>query len=176
MEEPSHAETTAPPKAEPHHKAPLGLRTVAVYEFVKGLLVLMVGLGLLSLIHRDVQAAAETVLRTLHIDPAWHYSRTFVEASAKLTPTSIRLLALGLIAYAVVRFVETYGLWHERPWAEWFAVVSASVYLPVEVYHFCRHPTLIRAGLFLFNLAIVIYLAWLLLQNHRRKVLARKGL
>ena len=39
-----------------------GLRTVAALEAAKGVLVLVAGLGLLSLVHRDAQRAAETVV------------------------------------------------------------------------------------------------------------------
>ena len=148
---------------------------MAVYEFVKGLLVLVVGVGLLSLIHKDIQADAENILKALHVDPAWHYSQLFIEASANLTDTRIRLIALAAVIYAAIRFVETYGLWHERSWAEWFAVVSASIYLPVEVIHFSTHPTFLRAALFFANLAIVIYLAWLLWLKHRQKTALRAG-
>jgi uncharacterized membrane protein (DUF2068 family) len=164
----SPSETTISP-ANPRRKAPLGLRTVAIFEFVKGSLVLLVGLGCLSLVHRDVQTYAEDIIRTLHLDPAWHYPRVFIETSAKLNDTRLRLIAGAAILYAVIRFIETYGLWHERPWAEWFAVVSASVYLPVEIFHFTRHPDFTRAGVFVFNLIIVIYLAWLLAADHRKK-------
>jgi uncharacterized membrane protein (DUF2068 family) len=153
----------------PHHKAPLGLRTVAIFELIKGSLVLLVGLGLLSLIHRDVQAAAEQILHRFHIDPAWHYSRIFVERSARLTDASLRLLTLYALLYAIIRFVEAYGLWHERHWAEWFAVISAGIYLPVEAYHFSSQPSWHRAALFVFNLLIVIYLGMVLTANHRKK-------
>ena len=41
----------------------MGVRTVAIFEGAKGLIVLVAGFGLLSLIHRDVQAVAESVIR-----------------------------------------------------------------------------------------------------------------
>ncbi len=165
--------SSKPEPAAPPHKAPLGLKTVAIFEVVKGALVLLIGLGFLSLVHHDVQAAIEETMRTLRLDPAWHYSQKFIEASARLTDTRLRLLAIAALAYALVRFVEAYGLWHELHWAEWFAVISAAIYLPVEVYHFSRRPDWTRAGLFFFNLFIVIYLAWILINNHRKKVRER---
>jgi uncharacterized membrane protein (DUF2068 family) len=80
------------------------------------------------------------------------------------------LFASGL---AVVRFAEAYGLWQARPWAEWFAVISAAIYLPWEVYRFYREPRVAGAVLFLVNLLIVAYLAQLLAENRRRKLAAR---
>src|SRR5436305_641496 len=44
-----------------------GVRTVALFEAAKGALVLAAGLGLLGLIHRDVQAFAERLVRASHL-------------------------------------------------------------------------------------------------------------
>src|SRR5512144_295848 len=101
-----------------------GIRTVAVLEAAKGALVMAAGLGLLSLLHRDVQHAAEAVVRHLHLNPARHYPRVFLEAAARTTDRRLWLLASGAFAYTVVRGVEAYGLWRARAWAEWFAILS----------------------------------------------------
>ena len=107
-----------PVPAVPVHKAPLGLRTVAVFEAAKGLIVLLAGLGLLSLIHRDAQSVAEEIVKMLHLNPARQYPRIFIDVASKLTDARLWFLSLAALIYATVRFVETYGLWHELPWAE----------------------------------------------------------
>ena len=162
----------APAKC-PAHKTPLGLRGVAVFELFKGVLFLIIGLSALFLIHRDVDQAAENIVRLLHLDPAWHYSKLFIYESAKVTDTRLRLVALVSLTLAAIRFVEGYGLWHERAWAEWLAVVSAMVYIPIELRHFYNYPTRAAGVIFLVNVAIVLYLGLLLTANHRRKVLER---
>ena len=40
--------------------------------------------------------------------------------------------------YGTVRFIEAYGLWRERRWAEWLAAGSGGLYLPVELYEMAR--------------------------------------
>lgn len=154
-----------------HHY--FGLRAVAVFEFIKGFAVLLIGLGLLSLIHRDVQDAAERILRTLHLDPAWHYSKKFVEEASTLTDVKIRRLAVLAFAYAVFRIVEAYGLWFERLWAEWLAVATASLYVPAEISHVWQHFTVAHVCVLVGNLIIVAYLAYVLWDNHRERVAAR---
>lgn len=146
---------------------------MASFEFIKGFTVLLIGLGLLSLIHRDVQEAAENLLKTLHLDPAWHYSKKFVEEASTLTDVNIRRLAVLAFAYAAFRIVEAYGLWFEYLWAEWLAVISATIYLPVEVRHLARHATLAGACVLVANLLIVAYLAYVLWDNHRARVAAK---
>ena len=64
-----------------------------------------------------------------------------------------------------MRFIEGYGLWRERHWAEWFAVISAGLYLPLELTHFGRHPSVFNAGVIFVNMLIILYLAGLLGQQ-----------
>ena len=47
-----------------------------------------------------------------------------------------------------------------RAWAEWFAIISGCIYLPVEVYELIEKPTLIRAGILILNAFIVAYLLY----------------
>ena len=135
-----------------------GLRMVAAVEATKGLLVLAVGAGLLSLVHRDVQATAEHVVSALHMNPASRTPRVFLELAEKLTSTRLQLLALGAAAYAALHLVEAYGLWLGRRWAEWLTVVAGGFYIPFEVYELWIRASWLKAALLALNVAIVIYL------------------
>jgi uncharacterized membrane protein (DUF2068 family) len=146
-----------------------GVRAVAVFEAAKGLLVLVAGFGLLSLVHRDAQHAAETIVRHLHLNPARHYPRVFIQAAGAVRSSRLWLLAGGAFAYSLVRFIEAYGLWCLRPWAEWFAIVSGGLYLPVEVYELLRHPTRLKGAILVGNLALVAYLLYVRSTAHRRQ-------
>src|SRR5215510_6964711 len=123
----------------------VGLKAAALFEALKGLLVILAGLGLLAFVHRDAQAFAERLVRHMHLNPARHYPRIFIEAASHLNDTRLRGLAALATLYALVRFVEAYGLWRTRTWAEWFAIIAGSVYVPVEIYELWKHPTVLRA-------------------------------
>jgi uncharacterized membrane protein (DUF2068 family) len=163
----------------PPQKPPLGLRTVALFELLKGVLFAIIALGAASMRHRDAGTAALNLVHTLHLDPAWHLTRLLLAGSSKLTGPRLELLGRLAAALAVVRMVEAYGLWRARAWAEWFAVISAAIYLPVEVYRFWKQPTALDAVIFVVvftvNVVIVVYLARLLVENRRRKLIARHG-
>ncbi|MFA6148176.1 MAG: DUF2127 domain-containing protein [bacterium] len=137
-----------------------GLRVVAIFEGAKGGLVLATGLGLLAFIHRDLHTAAAEVLRHLHMNPARHYPAIFLDAASRVTDAQLWLLALSAVLYAVVRFIEAFGLWHRMLWAEWFGVLSGGIYMPMELYEAVNRHS--RAGLAVLsvNLAIVGYLAY----------------
>ncbi len=139
----------------------LALRTVATYEAVKGALVLLAGFGLLTLLHKDVGDVAERIVGRLHMNPARHVSQVFIIAASKLTDAKLWAMAMGAAAYSTVRFVEAYGLWHMRVWAEWFALLSGGIYLPWEIYELIERPTRIHWVLLLSNLAIVLYMLYI---------------
>ena len=143
------------------HELEVGLRAVAVFEAIKGALVILAGLGVLALIHRDVQALAENLIDFLRLNPERHYPHIFIEAAGRLTDARLRFLALAAFAYSTIRFAEAYGLWHKRAWAEWFAIISGSLYLPFEVYELLRHQTVFKGLVLLTNLAVVCYMIYL---------------
>jgi uncharacterized membrane protein (DUF2068 family) len=145
-----------------------GVRVVAMFEALKGTLVLVAGFGLLSLVHRDLEDLAERLVQHSHLNPASHYPRVFVEAASQMNDSRLRTLAALAFAYSVVRFVEAYGLWHMRAWAEWFAILSGCLYLPVELYELLERPTHLRGLVLFFNAVIVAYLLYVRLSRTGR--------
>ncbi|MEP6925751.1 MAG: DUF2127 domain-containing protein [Pyrinomonadaceae bacterium] len=139
-------------------KIPNGVQFIAIFEAAKGTLVLVVGIGLLTLVHKDLQALAERLVEHSHLNPASHYPRIFIEAAANANDSKLRLLAALAFVYALFRFIEAYGLWKLRAWAEWLAIISGSIYIPIEIYELYQRATIVRAALLIANLLIVAYL------------------
>lgn len=144
-----------------------GLRAVALFEAAKGALVLLAGFGAFALIHQDAQHVAEVIVEHFHLNPASRYPRIFIHLAEQATTPRLLILAACAMAYAALRFVEAYGLWRERKWAEWFAIVSSSLYLPIEVVEIVREVSWLHVGLLLVNLFIIAYLARALTRSRR---------
>jgi uncharacterized membrane protein (DUF2068 family) len=144
------------------------LRAVASVEFLKGLVVLLAGFGVLSLVHRDAWDVAENFLEWLHISPDGHYAQVFLNLADQVTDRKVWAVAIGALAYSSLRFAEAYGLWGERPWAEWLALVSGAIYLPFEIFELARKPDLVRLAILVINLAVVLYMAFLRVQARER--------
>ncbi len=145
-------------------KKTVALRTVALFEAAKGLIVLLLGLGVLRLVHKNLDEFAENLIRFLHVSPAGHLSNLFVTAAGRTTDKNLWLIAAAAMVYSIVRFAEALGLWHDREWAEWFALLSGSMYLPWEVYSLMRHPHLLKWVVLTVNVAIVLYMLVLRVQ------------
>src|SRR5262249_6101586 len=95
---------------------PAGLRAVALFEAAKGTLVLVAGFGLFRLLHRDADVAADLLSRRLHLNPAKHHARVFLDLLYNLSSSKLWMLAALALTYSCVRFIEAYGLWHNRTW------------------------------------------------------------
>jgi len=135
---------------------PNTVRAVALFEAAKGILVLLTGFGALSLIHHDAQRIAEQLVGHLHLNPAKHYPRIFIDTAANLTDVRLWRLATLAAMYGLVRFVEAYGLWFGRRWAEWFAAATGGIYIPFEIYELLHGATWLAFGALLANVLIVV--------------------
>ena len=150
-----------------------GLRVVAAYEAAKGALVLLAGFGLLALIHQDAQHFAELLIAHMHLNPAKGYPRIFIDAAARVTDARLWLFAGFALAYTAIRWVEAYGLWLGRSWAEWLAVASGAIYIPAELYEIEERTTWLKMLLLAVNVCIVAYLSYVLWRARRDRMQRR---
>jgi uncharacterized membrane protein (DUF2068 family) len=154
-------------------KTTVALRSVAIFEAAKGLLVLLLGLGLLRLVHKDLDDVAEQIIHFLHASPGGRLSNLFVAAANRANDKSLWAIAAAAMVYSLVRFAEAYGLWYARDWAEWFALLSGAMYLPWEVLSIIRHPHPYKWIVLAGNLAIVLYMLVLRMQAATHKTAAK---
>jgi uncharacterized membrane protein (DUF2068 family) len=147
---------------KPKHRGTVQvLRTVAALELSKGMIVLLAACGVLLLVHReDPWDIADGLLKLLHISPDHHFAQVFLNWADSLTETKVFAVAGVAVAYSVLRFVEAYGLWYARAWAEWIALVSGMLYLPFEIYKLVHRPSPFHVWVFLINVAIVLYMVY----------------
>jgi uncharacterized membrane protein (DUF2068 family) len=141
-------------------KAERGVRSIAIFEACKGLLVLLVGFGLLHFLHRDLQSTAEELVRHSHLNPARHYPQIFIEAARHTDDSRLWFLSSMAFIYSAARLVEAWGLWRLRAWAEWFAIISGGIYVPIEIFELAKRVTAVRLIVLAVNAFIVIYLAY----------------
>lgn len=131
------------------------IRVVAVFEALKGALVLVTATGLLSMVHSDWRALAVTLVEHTHLNPASKYPEIFLDAVTRLQDTRVLLLAAGAATYTAVRFAEAYGLFFGRAWGEVLAAASGAVYVPFELWGLITKPSWHGAVLLVLNLAVV---------------------
>jgi uncharacterized membrane protein (DUF2068 family) len=134
------------------------MRSIAIFEGVKGALAIAATLGLFSMLHHDLHNVAATLIGNFGLSPGDHYPALLLHYADLIEDTNRRTLALLAIAYVAVRSAEAYGLWHERIWGQWLAAFSGAIYVPFELQHLAFKPTITGAVVLFSNVAIVTYL------------------
>lgn len=146
-----------------------GVRAVALFEAGKGLLALLVGSGLLLFWNADLQTVGNELLRHLHLNPGRMHDDVLWHVLTTASHDHLHLVALGVLCYAMLRFVEAGGLWYDQRWAEWLGVLSGGIYVPFEIRELLVRPGSLSASLLTLNILIVGYLALRLSQRRRNR-------
>jgi uncharacterized membrane protein (DUF2068 family) len=149
-----------------------GLRGIAILEAVKGALVLFVACGMPWLTQHQTARFVEKLVKHFHLNPAHRTPQVFLKLADKLDSGELWWLAAGAVLYATVRFVEAYGLWRARRWAEWLGCVGAAMYIPLELKGLHHHPGPVSLTILITNLIVVFYLALCLKRGVGKKALA----
>ncbi len=146
-----------------------GVRTVATIEFTKGVIVVLAGLGLLSIRHRSIWGVAESFLEFFHISPYHHYVGVFIDLVSKISDMHLWKLAVAAGIYAILRFIEAFGLWYALPWAEWMAAITGGIYIPFELADLFRRVTSFRLLVIIINTIIVLYMLYLRFEAEKKR-------
>jgi uncharacterized membrane protein (DUF2068 family) len=156
-------------KSDAHRRQRRVLRAVAAFEFFKGSFVLVMGFCALALLHKDIWLYAESLLALFHISTDRRWAQMFLDLADNLTDAHLWAAARIAFAYSALRFTEAYGLWRERTWAEWVALVSGALLLPLGVRELMRGLTWLRCAFFVGNVAVVLYMLYVIISNRRER-------
>ncbi|MGC8548269.1 MAG: DUF2127 domain-containing protein [Acidobacteriaceae bacterium] len=155
--------------AEEHHDKWLVL--IGVLKVLKGLGLVLLGVGALRLLHRDlVSFLNHWIVVVLRFDPESHMVNFILTKAALVNTRELRMLSLGIFVYASLELIEGTGLVLEKVWAEYVTLVFTAAFLPWEFYELLLHFSLFKVGLVTANLLIVLYLLWLVQAQARRRV------
>lgn len=144
---------------------------IGVLKILKGFGLVLLGVGALRLLHRDLVAFLNHwIVVVLRFDPESHLVNFILTKAALINTHDLRMLSLGIFIYASLELIEGTGLALEKVWAEYVTLVFTIAFLPWEIYELARHFTLFKVGLVTVNLLIVLYLLWLVQEQARRRV------
>lgn len=113
---------------------------------------------MLALLHRNLDEFAEQITEFLDVNPEGKLSKVFLNLADHTTGKTVWLLAIGALAYAAVRMTEAYGLWRQREWAQWFALLSGALYLPGELYSLLKHASQLKWAVVAANALVVLFM------------------
>jgi uncharacterized membrane protein (DUF2068 family) len=144
---------------------------IGAFKILEGRLCVLLGLGVVRLLHRDMGDMLLRAALALRLDPESHFVNILLDKVQLLTPHKMRLISAGIFLKAGLDFVEGIGLALEKTWAEWLTIGLTASFLPWEIFEIIRHFTWVKVGVTLINVLVLLYLVWvqqLRLRAHRR--------
>jgi uncharacterized membrane protein (DUF2068 family) len=140
------------------HQSTSILLLIGVFKLFKGLSLILVGIGALRLMHRDVAETVTHWVNVLRIDPDNRMIHHLLERVFRVSPHQLRALGIGTFIYAGLFLTEGIGLLLRKRWAEYFTIISTGALIPLELYEIARHITMSKVVILVINVAIVAYL------------------
>jgi len=135
-----------------------GLRVIAVFKLLKGLLLVAVGIGAINLLHKDVGDLALQWITAIRVDPDNKLIHGLIMKLGLMDDRKLEELSIGSFFYAALLLTEGVGLWLKKRWAEYFTIITTCSLIPLEIYEIARKVTVTRIVVLLVNVAIVWYL------------------
>ena len=160
------------------HRHDRWLIIIGIFKVFEGLLFVLLGLGVVRLLHRDIGDLLLRAAMAMRLDPESHFVNLLLDKVQLLTPHKMRLISAGIFLKAGLDFVEGIGLALEKTWAEWLTIGLTASFLPWEVFEIVRHFTWMKVGITLVNVLVLLYLLWvqrIRLRAHQRAVIAQKS-
>lgn len=145
------------------NRAPTLYAIIAI-KLAKGLLFVLLGLGIWSLVGRDLPAEFEKLVVALKFDPEAQFFSQLEHQMATVTPANIRWVASGALLYGMLSLGEAVGLVLRVAWVGWVVAAESAIFVPYEIYHLVQNFTLTVLVILLIN----IWIVWYLLRNRHR--------
>ena len=145
------------------------VKTMALFEALKGVAALAGLLGLLSLLHHDLHHLAVELIGHFGMAPGQRYPDILLQAVDKVNVTPVHTLVLVGCLYASVRFIEAWGLWWDKGWGEWFGVLASAIYIPFELSHEMHRTSWQSVLVLVFNIVLVLVLLARLIQRRKEE-------
>ncbi len=145
-----------------------GLVLIAAYKFLLALFFAAVGIGALRLIGKDVDNLLANFVSDLHF-PESRFINFLIDKASIIDDHMLRRIGAGAFCYSGLSLLEAIGLYLEKAWAEYLTLLITASFLPFEVRELMHRVTWLRVTLFVVNLAVLIYLAVIVLERRRKK-------
>jgi uncharacterized membrane protein (DUF2068 family) len=145
-----------------------GLELIAAFKLLKALLVILLGVGALSLLRPETEADVHAWLSEFTMGRGQKLVEHALALLNVATPTRIRELGIAAMLYGLLFATEGIGLWMQKRWAEYLTIIATGSLIPLEVYELIRRVTVPRGLALVANVAAVVYLIYRLRHPARR--------
>jgi len=164
VEKPSEPQSAITAAQPPVKKRAPTLYVIIGIKLLKGLLLLLLAVGVYMLRNKDLSDIFDSSLRFIHLDPERKFFSSIDDWLDTVTSANVKVVASGTFLYGVLLLVEGIGLACRARWAVWLVIGQSAFFIPVEIYEYVRHGSLAVLVLLLIN----VFIMWYLFQNRKR--------
>lgn len=143
------------------------LRALAIERWGRGVIIALLGIGvfrlkttqisLQQLFDRDL-TSLKPFFDQIHFNVRDSSTVNSIEKVLNAKPSTLNLIAAGLLLYGALQIVEGIGLWSLKRWGEYVAVVGTTLFIPLEIYEIADKATWLKITVFVINVVAVLYL------------------
>lgn len=137
-------------------KRPVGLIAIVLYKGFVAALLMISGIALLLTLRNYAELADFADDYT--IEGKSGIINWVLEKLLNLSPKTLRFSGFGALGYALVTTIEAIGLWYEKRWAHVLVLFLVGISIPPEIYELTRGFSIVKAIVFVINLAVFAYL------------------
>jgi uncharacterized membrane protein (DUF2068 family) len=134
------------------------LYVIIAIKLVKGVLLLLLAVGVYSLADNDLVHDYRAFLGWIHVDPERKFFSDLAAHIRSITPANILWVASGTAFYSLFSLVEGVGLAFRVPWAGYMAIGESAFFIPIEVYELLHRFSVPVILILILNIIIVWYL------------------
>lgn len=145
------------------------LRALAIERWLRSLVLLLLAVAVFRL--RSTQVSIKQLVEKdlTSLKPFFNQINFNVSDSATIRsiekvlnakPSTLNLIASGILVYALLQIAEGIGLWSLQRWGEYVAVVGTTLFIPLEIYELTEKISWLKIAILLVNVAAVVYLLW----------------
>jgi uncharacterized membrane protein (DUF2068 family) len=143
---------------------PLGIFIIALFKLLKGALFCALAVSALKLIDRDIAEIFWVWISRLHIDIENRFVQSIFTSLDLVDNRMLEEISAATFVMAGLFFTESLGLLFQKRWAEYMTVFETGLFIPLEIFELIRHVTLTKVSLLSINVAVVMYMLYLLLR------------
>jgi uncharacterized membrane protein (DUF2068 family) len=145
------------------------LVAIGVLKLLEALLFVLLGFGVIHVMHRDVGDELTHLFVALRFDPEGRFTSLVIDKASTITPHQLKQITAAVFAHSALDILEGVGLVLRKIWAEFVTIVLSALFLPFEFVALAHHVTWIRIAITTINLAVVVYLIFHLQMRLRER-------
>ena len=150
-------------------QSPAIIWTIAGFKILKGLILLAVAVGALTLLNENVAGQVKHWIAALGVDPDNHYIHAALMKLTRVDNHKLEEISAGSFFYSGLLLTEGTGLFLRKRWAEYFTIFVTGSLIPLEIYELAKHFSATKIVVLGVNTAIVVYLIIRVAHVNRRE-------